>query len=55
MGLSPARFAGLMNSGVPLRAELDVPEGQGSIRIAIHDIASGRAGSLEVPLSVGNR
>jgi VWFA-related protein len=55
LGLSPARFAGLMNSGVPIRAELDLPEGQGSIRIAIHDIASGRAGSLEVPLSVGNR
>ena len=53
--LRPDRFDKLMASGVPIRTELDLPEGQGSIRIAIHDIAGGRAGSLEVPVSVGNR
>jgi VWFA-related protein len=51
----PNRFDKLVASGVPIRAELDLPEGQGSIRIAIQDLAGGRAGSLEVPLSVGNR
>jgi VWFA-related protein len=53
--LRPDRFDKLMASGVPIRAELDLPEGQGSIRIAIHDISGGRAGSLEVPVLVGNR
>ena len=50
--LTPARFAGLMASGVPIRAELDLPEGQGSLRIAIHDLAAHRTGSLEVPMQV---
>jgi VWFA-related protein len=50
--LSPARFPALMASGVPIRAELDLPEGQGSIRIAIHDAAGGHAGSLEIPVTV---
>lgn len=50
--LTSARFAGLMASGVPLRAELDLPGGQGSLRIAIHDLAAHRTGSLEVPLQV---
>ena len=53
--IRPDLFDKLMTSGVPIRAELDLPEGQGSVRIAIHDIAGGRAGSLEVPVSVGNR
>jgi VWFA-related protein len=51
----PDRFDKLMASGVSLRAELDLPEGQGSIRIAIHDLAGGRAGSLEVPVTVAAR
>jgi hypothetical protein len=55
LGLRPDRFDKLMASGVPIRAELDLPEGQGSIRIAIHDIVGGRDGSLEVPVSVGSR
>jgi VWFA-related protein len=50
--LTPDRFPKLMTTGVPIRAELDLPEGQGSLRIAIHDLASGRAGSLEVPVMV---
>jgi VWFA-related protein len=51
----PDRFDKLMASGVPIRAELDLPEGQGSIRIAIQDLAGGRAGSLEVPVTVAAR
>ncbi len=55
LALRPDRFEKLMASGVPIRAELDLPQGQGSIRIAIHDIAGGRVGSLEVPVLVGPR
>jgi hypothetical protein len=53
--LKPDRFPKLMTSGIPIRAELDLPEGQGSLRIAIHDIAAGRVGSLEVPVTVAAR
>jgi VWFA-related protein len=52
MTLTADRFPKLMASGVPIRAELDLPSGQGSLRIAIHDIVGGRAGSLEVPVNV---
>jgi VWFA-related protein len=53
--LKPDRFPKLMVSGVPIRAELDLPAGQGFLRIAIHDIAADRAGSLEVPVTVATR
>jgi hypothetical protein len=53
--LTADRYPRLMTTGVPIRAELDLPEGQGSLRIAIHDLASGRAGSLEVPVTVTAR
>jgi hypothetical protein len=41
-----------MTMGVPVRAELDLPAGRGTIRIAIRDISGGRTWSLEVPVSV---
>lgn len=50
--LTADRFPKLMTTGVPIRAELDLPSGPGSLRIAIHDITGGRAGSLEVPVTV---
>ena len=50
--LSSSRFPKLMAAGVPLRAELDLPDGQDWLRIAIHDLDSGRVGSLELPLAV---
>jgi hypothetical protein len=53
--LTADRYPKAMATGVPLRAELDLPPGQGSIRIAIHDLAGGRAGSLEVPVTVAAR
>ncbi len=52
MTLTADRYPKVMATGVPLRAELDLPGGPGTIRIAIHDIAGGRTGSLEVPVTV---
>lgn len=53
--LTNDRFQKLMATGVPLRAELDLPSGPGSIRIAIHDLAGDRTGSLEVPVNATAR
>ena len=50
--LAADRYASLMTMGVPVRAELDLPAGRGTIRIAIRDISGGRTESLEVPVSV---
>jgi hypothetical protein len=44
-----------MAHGIPMRLELDLPTGQGSLRIAVNDPTAGRTGSLEVPLAVAAR
>ncbi len=53
LSIRPDRFAPLMASGMPVRMEIDLPEGQDSLRIGIHDVAAHRTGSLEVPVNVG--
>jgi VWFA-related protein len=52
LAIRPDRFAQLMASGIPVRMEIDLPEGQNSLRIGIHDVAARRTGSLEVPVTV---
>ena len=52
LALRPDRFEKLMATGVSLRVEIDLPEGQGSLRIAVHDLAAHRIGSLEIPVRV---
>jgi VWFA-related protein len=47
------RYDSIMASGLPVRLELDLPEGRGSLRLAINDLQSDRTGSLEIPISVG--
>jgi VWFA-related protein len=46
------RFARVMATGIPVRLALDLPLGQISLRIAVHDLSAGRAGSLEIPVAV---
>jgi VWFA-related protein len=52
--LNPDQYAQIMKSGVPVRMALDLPAGEGSLRIAVHDIQGVRVGSLEIPLNVGS-
>jgi VWFA-related protein len=51
--LNPNQYAQLMKTGVPVRMALDLPGGEQSLRIAIHDTLGVRVGSLEIPLTVG--
>jgi hypothetical protein len=53
--IKPEKFARTMAHGIPMRLELDLPTGQGSLRIAVNDPTAGRTGSLEVPLAVAAR
>ena len=41
-----------MTDGISIRLPIDLPLGKFSLRIAVHDLAAARAGSLEVPVSV---
>jgi len=49
------RYESIMASGLPVRLELDLPEGRGSLRLAINDLQSDHAGSLEIPISVPSK
>jgi VWFA-related protein len=53
MSIAADRFAKIMSSGITIRSGLDLPAGQGSLRIAVMDLTADRAGSLEVPVVVG--
>ena len=53
LALNPNQFAQLMKTGIPVRMALDLPSGEQSLRIAVHDILGARVGSLEIPLTVG--
>jgi VWFA-related protein len=50
--IKPDQYSGVMSSGIPVRLAIDLPPGQFALRIAVHDLSAGRAGSLEVPLTV---
>jgi VWFA-related protein len=55
MKFDSAQFAQIMTNGVRVRMSLDVPPGEGFLRIAVHDLSGARVGSLEVPLAVAAR
>jgi VWFA-related protein len=52
LNLQPAQFDRVMQTGLPLHQELDVPTGEVYLRIAIHDLATDRIGAMEIPLRV---
>jgi VWFA-related protein len=49
---TPQQYLRIAATGIPARLAIDLPEGPCSLRIAVHDLAAGRAGSLELPLQV---
>ena len=52
LNLKAAQLAQTMQNGIRIRLPLDMPQGRFSLRIAVHDLTAGRAGSLEVPVEV---
>jgi VWFA-related protein len=52
LSLKAGQVAQTMNSGIRIRLPLDLPAGKFFLRIAVHDLSAGRAGSLEVPIAV---
>jgi len=53
--LKPEQYAQTVANGVRLRVALDLPAGLVSLRIAVHDMGTGRTGSLEVPLAIAGK
>jgi VWFA-related protein len=52
VNLTAEQSAQIVRSGLPLHEEIDLPAGDVYLRIAVRDIASGRIGSMEIPLRV---
>ncbi len=50
--LDPAESKKALSSGLPLHQEIDLPAGTIYLRVAVRDRASGRIGSMEIPLRV---
>lgn len=52
LNLKQDQYFRVMSSAIPARLAIDLPPGEIALRIAVHDLSAGRAGSLEVPLMV---
>jgi VWFA-related protein len=50
--LTPATFQRVSVSGIPLRQTIDLPVGAVFLRVGVHDPATGKVGSLEIPLRI---
>jgi VWFA-related protein len=50
MNLQPAQYQQVMQSGVPVHQEIDVPSGEVYLRLTVHDLSTDRIGSIEIPL-----
>jgi VWFA-related protein len=55
LNLQPAQYNQVMQTGMPMHEELDVPIGEVYLRIAVHDLTTDRIGSVEIPLTVLDR
>lgn len=53
--LNPAQAAAVAKSGLPIHQEIDLPAGDVYLRIAVHDLRSGKIGSMEAPLEVAKK
>ncbi len=52
LGIQPAQYELVAAKGLPLLIPIDLPVGDDSVRIAVEDLMAGRAGSLEIPVTV---
>jgi VWFA-related protein len=55
MNLQSAQYERVMQSGLPLHEEIDVPAGDVYLRLAVHDLATNRIGSMEIPLRASDK
>ncbi len=49
--LSPERYTQFLQVGLQLHFEIDAPRSSAYLRTGVYDVASGKSGTLEVPLS----
>jgi VWFA-related protein len=52
VNLTVAQSEQALRTGLPIHEEIDLPAGRVYLRVAVHDLTSGRIGSTEIPLTV---
>jgi VWFA-related protein len=55
LGMPPGKYDELLRTGYSVSNEIDLPEGDAWLRLAVHDVAADRVGSIEVPLKIVTR
>ncbi len=55
LSLQSAQYNQIMQTGLPLHQELDVPAGEVYLRVAVHDLSTDRIGSVEISLRVSEK
>jgi len=53
MNLDLNVYAAIQKSGIPVHAEIDLPNTDVYLETGVYDWGSGKAGTLEIPLRVG--
>jgi VWFA-related protein len=51
LDLDPAQYLQAQTSGIFFQKEFEVPEGAAALRVGVYDPASGRMGTLDIPLT----
>jgi hypothetical protein len=49
--LTPERYSAFLQMGLQLHFDIDAPKASAYLRTGVYDLASGKAGTLEIPLS----
>jgi VWFA-related protein len=55
LNLQSEQYNQVMQTGLPLHQELDIPSGEVYLRIAVHDLSTDHIGSVEIPLRVSEK
>jgi hypothetical protein len=52
INIDAAKYAQIMQKGLQMHQEIDLPAGEVYLRAAVHDLNSDRVGSIEIPMTV---
>jgi hypothetical protein len=51
---NPEQVATALKGGLGVHEQIDMPAGKAYLRVGVHDLLSGRIGTVEIPLKAGN-
>jgi hypothetical protein len=52
LDLEPKVYAEALKTGLAFYQELDIPQGDATVRVGVYDVVSGKMGAMEFPLTV---